>query len=292
VNVSSATLFPLGTTTVTFRFQDANSNIGAAMAKVTVIVRPAVSSHGVVSASQFSRAAGAAPGTWLEIFGSNLSTTTRAWRSSDFNGNTAPTSLDGVSVKIGGKDAYVSYVSSGQVNVQVPDGIPVGAEAALVVTNSLGQSEPYSLQIWDIAPALLAPANFAVQGKQYVLANFPINNPNEIVYVGKSGAIAGATTRPAKPGEVITLYGIGFGPASPATGAGMIAPEMSSTINPITILFGRTAADLVYAGLAPNWVGLYQFNVRVPNIAAGDSRLVVRVGNKILPQTLYITTAQ
>src|SRR4029077_13564778 len=101
---------------------------------------------GVVSASAFNPSAGVAAGNWLEIYGSNLATTTRGWQGFDFNRNNAPTALDGVSVTIGGKSAYVDYVSPGQVNVQVPDGIPIGSGVPLLVTTSQGQSDSYSLQ--------------------------------------------------------------------------------------------------------------------------------------------------
>ena len=101
---------------------------------------PAISSGGVVSAAAFKPAAGAAPGTWIEIFGTNLSASTRSWSNSDFTGNAAPTSLDGVSVTIGGKNAYVDYVSPMQVNAQVPDGVQIGSGVAVVVNNAQGTS--------------------------------------------------------------------------------------------------------------------------------------------------------
>jgi hypothetical protein len=107
--------------------------------------KPAISSGGVVSASAFNAQAGGALGTWLEIFGSNLATTTRLWDSSDFNGNKAPTALDGVSVTIGGINVYVDYVS---------------------------------------------PGTFVVNGKSNIVATFPISDPNNIVYVGNTGAVS------------------------------------------------------------------------------------------------------
>ena len=69
---------------------------------------------GVITASAFGGESTIAPGTWVEIYGENLSSTTRAWAASDFSGNTAPTSLSGVRVSIGGVLAFVSYISPGQ----------------------------------------------------------------------------------------------------------------------------------------------------------------------------------
>src|SRR5579872_6294274 len=174
---------------------------------------PTISAGGVVSASAFSAKAGPAPGTWLEIYGSNLSSTSRSWTGDDFNGNVAPTKLDDVTVTIGGKNAFIDFISSGQVNVLVPDGISIGPGVQLVLTNSAGSSSPYTLTTSNTAPALLAPAQapFLVGSKQYVVAS------------ALDGSFTGMPSHPAKPGDVLTIYGIGFGPVTPATPSGTIA---------------------------------------------------------------------
>lgn len=254
--------------------------------------RPLVSAAGVVSASAFDAKAGVAPGTWLEIFGSNLATTTRTWQSSDFNGNNAPVSLDGISVTIGGKRAYVDYVSPGQVNAQVPDGIPIGAAVPLVVGNPQGESDAYILQTSDLAPALLAPASFVTNNNSNVVAILASNDPDKIVYVGATGAISGTNTQPAKPGDIVTLYGIGFGPVSPTTSAGVINTRSTKLTNPVTILFGQTPATVLYAGLAPNFIGLYQLNIQIPDIPANDWPLTVQVGGTIIAQKVFMTTSR
>ena len=252
--------------------------------------KPVIREGGVLSASAFAPSAGVAPGTWLEIYGTNLSSGTRLWQGSDFSGNNAPTSLDGVSVTIGGQSAYVDYISPGQVNVQVPDGIPIGAGVPLVLTTTQGQSDPYILQTTDVAPALLAPPSFAANGKQLVVATFPITDANNVVYVGRRGSITGINMQPASAGDVITLYGVGFGPVSPSIGAGSIATQSNNLTNPVTIMFGDTQAEVLYAGLAPNYVGLYQFNVKVPAVAAGYQPLTVRLGGQALTPAIYTVT--
>jgi hypothetical protein len=57
---------------------------------------PAITSGGGVSASAFGEFASAAPGSWIEIYGTNLAGDTRPWQTSDFNGVNAPTMLDGL----------------------------------------------------------------------------------------------------------------------------------------------------------------------------------------------------
>ena len=82
---------------------------------------PAVTSGGVVSAGAFGEFASAAPGSWIEIYGTNLASDSRPWQASDFDGINAPTMLDGTSVTIGGQPAFVDYISPTQVNVQAPN---------------------------------------------------------------------------------------------------------------------------------------------------------------------------
>lgn len=244
---------------------------------------PTISQSGIVSASSFNPKAGVSPGTWLEIYGSNISSVTGGWGGSDFNGNNAPTKLNGVSVTIGGKSAFVDYTSAGQVNVQVPDGIGAGL-IPVVVTNANGSSSPVSVTAVSLAPALLAPGSFSVGGKQYVVAQFP-----DQTFVGPVGFIPGVTSRPAKAGETIIIYGIGFGPVTPTVASGTITTVQNTLATKANFLFGQTAATLSYSGLAPNYVGLYQFNVVVPNVGSGDLALNVDVGGTSTGQTLFIT---
>jgi len=239
----------------------------------------------VQSAGGFNANAGLASGTWLEIYGSNLTCTqARGWAGSDFSGNNAPTSLNNVSVTVDGIPAYVDYVSSSQVNVQAPDDPNTGAGIPIVLTNSAGSSNSISMQKNAIAPALLAPSVFNTQGHQWVVAQ----HSNQ-TYVGKTGLINGLTFSPAKPGETIVIYGIGFGPVSPAEASGTIVTASNSLTSTPVFRFGQTAATLSYSGLAPSFVGLYQFNVVVPKVSAGDMALNVTAGGVSLNQNLYIT---
>jgi uncharacterized protein (TIGR03437 family) len=260
-------------------------------ASTSTAAAPKITAGGVQSASAFQSSAVTAPGSWLEIFGTNLASTTRGWAASDFSGNNAPTSLDKVSVTVGGKSASVAYVSPGQVNVLVPDGVPIGNGVPVVVTSGGIASDPVNVNTSDIAPAILAPNSFDVGGKQSVVATFATAD-SSLAYVGPSGAISGVNIRPAKAGEVVTLYGIGFGPVSPGTAAGTIAQSTSSITSNVSVQFGTTPATIQYAGLAPGFVGLYQFNVQVPDMLSGDWPLVMTVNGTPVAQNLYITTGQ
>jgi uncharacterized protein (TIGR03437 family) len=224
---------------------------------------PSVS--GVVSASAFGAFAAAAPGSWVEIYGSNLAADTQGWTGSDFTGDNAPTMLDGVSVSIGGQAAFVDYVSPTQVNAQLPSNIATGGPLQLTVSNANGASAPATLTVNQTEPGLLAPSSFKVGGNQYVVAQHSDGS-----YVLPVGVISGVTSSPAKPGETIVIYGVGFGSVIPNIPAGEIATKSNELSASFEILFGQTPAKLPYFGLAPNFVGLYQFNVTVPAVAASD----------------------
>src|SRR5579863_4456994 len=123
----------------------------------------------------------------------------------------------------------------------------------VTVTNCAGTSASVSLQKAALAPGVLAPASFNIGGKQYLVALYQ----DGVTYVGNVGLIAGVPFRPAKPGDVITIYGIGFGPVTPASAPGVIVSQ-TNAIAGLVVSFGTTAATTSYAGLAPSNIGLYQ----------------------------------
>jgi uncharacterized protein (TIGR03437 family) len=219
----------------------------------------------VFSASAFGGFIVAAPGAWIEIYGSNLASDTTGWSAADFNNGTAPTLLDHVSVDIGGKPAFVDYVSPTQVDALLPFDLATGGDAPLTVTTGDGASTPFNVSIHPTAAGLLAPPSFKFGGSQYVVAQFV-----DGTYVLPAAAIAGITSRPAKPGETIVIYGVGFGGVTPNIAAGQIVNEANQLVLPLHIRFGQSTAQVRYAGLAPNLVGLYQFNVVVPDVADSD----------------------
>ena len=243
----------------------------------------------LVSASGFGGFTTVAPGSWVEIFGSNLATTTRGWGGADFSGNNAPTTLDGVQVTIGGQKAFVDYVAinPGQINAQLPSNIGIGP-LQLTVTNANGTSPPFNITVNTLQPGLLAPPAFKIGGNQYVVAQLPDGN-----YVLPAGAIAGINSRPAKPQETILIFGIGFGAVVPGIPAGQIVTQANQIAAPFQILFGTTPAQSPYFGLAPGFVGLYQFNVVVPAVPDNDLvPLTFNLGGAPGAQILYTAVHQ
>jgi len=232
----------------------------------TMTTVPVIKSSGVVTAESFGGFAAIAPATWIEIYGTNLATTlNQSWASSDFVGSLAPTAIGGTTVTIGGQSAFIDYVSPGQVNAQVPSGVPAGPQP-VVVTTAGGASSAYSIVVNPTEAGFLAPPSFTLNSRQYVVALF---SGTPLIYV-LPVAVPGIATARAKPGDNITLYGIGFGPVTPNTPAGQIVSQTSALAS-FQVYFAGVPATVTYAGLAPGYLGLYQFNVVVPNVAASDS---------------------
>jgi uncharacterized protein (TIGR03437 family) len=219
---------------------------------------------GVISASDFGALPSIAPGSWIEIYGTNLATASRQWATTDFSGIDAPVQLNNTTVSIGGQSAFVEYISPTQVNVQVPGTIGLGAQPVIVNTPA-GNSAAYNVNVTLEQPGLFAPAAFKIVGVPYVGALFP-----DGAYVFPPDSFSGIVSRAAKPGDTIVIYGIGFAPVpgSPAGTIPQVANGLGLTIPP-KFYFNGKQAQVTYYGLAPQnattgYIGLYQFNVVVP----------------------------
>lgn len=243
---------------------------------------PVISADGVVSAGAFGGFKTIAPGSWIEIYGTGLASTTSEWGGADFQNGRAPTTLSGVSVSIGGKPAFVRFVSPGQVNVQVSSDVAAGTQP-ITVRNANGTSVAYPIIVNSVQPGVLAPTSFVLGGKQFAAATF-----SDGTFVLPAGSLTGTTTRSAKPGDVIVFYGVGFGPVTPSILAGQIVSGSNQLTLPLNVMFGKTQAEVTYQGLAPNYVGLYQFNVVVPAVSTSTAVPVTfGLGGVQTAQTLY-----
>jgi uncharacterized protein (TIGR03437 family) len=251
----------------------------------------------VDSASAYGGYSYFASGSWLEIKGTNMAdsadprlsaaTNPGQWTSSDFNGVNAPTSLDGISVSINGKPAYVWYLSPGQLNVQAPEDAATGS-IAITVTNCKATSPAFMFARRALAPGFLAPSNYIANGTQYMIATFA--SDGAYVLDTSTGAAFGLNSRPAKPGDLIIAYGIGFGDVTPSILPGVIVGQSNALANPITLSFGSTPATFSSSGLAGGFVGLYEFYISVPStLANGDYQINVMQNGTTVPQTLYLT---
>ena len=236
-----------------------------------------------------------ASGSWVEIQGTNLTQIPfLVWNAdTDFTNNVAPTNLGGVSVFINGKAAYVYYISPGQIGVEAPDDPQTGNVPVTIINNGV-VSNSFFAQKTAVAPGLLAvdypPFSFLVNGKQYAEATFGLSNH----YVGTPNLVSGFPYPfdPAKPGDTVFLYGIGFGDTNPPLPAGTLSSGPDQSVAPVTISFDQTKANIGYAGHYPTYTGLYFFAITVPDVPAGDHQINVTLGGQAVPQTVYLTTTR
>jgi uncharacterized protein (TIGR03437 family) len=237
---------------------------------------PAISQNGVASGASFQP--GLVPGSWTTISGTSLASVTDTWDKGIVNGK-LPTVLDGVSVSIGGKPAYIQYVSPNQINVQAPD-VGLGS-IPVTVTNSNCISALYTATSQQFGPAF-----FLWTGK------YAVATRTDFTLAAKAGLFQGQTTVPAKPGDVIILWGTGFGPTSPAVTAGIQVPadRTYSTANPVTVTVGNAGAQVFGAALAPGYAGLYQIAIQIPNSTPdGDIPIKASIGGLQSPDNVFIT---
>jgi len=237
---------------------------------------PAVTS--VVNAAGFQP--GVAANSWVTIQGTNLAPQTDDWSHSIVNG-ALPTSLDGVSVTIGGKPAYVYYISPGQLNVLAPD-LAAGSTTVTVTTPG-GTSTSFAS-----TASVYGPAFFLWPNSQVVATR------QDYSYAVKAGTFAGATTVAAKPGDVIILWGTGFGPTFPAAPVGVSVPGSGgySTAAAPTVTIGNTPATVYGAALAPGSAGLYQIAIQVPStLADGNWPIQATIGGVTSPTGVVLSVA-
>jgi uncharacterized protein (TIGR03437 family) len=243
----------------------------------TTAPTPAI--NGVVSGASFQP--GVTANSWVTIQGTNLASQTGDWSHSIVNG-ALPTTLDGVSVSIGGKAAYVYFISPGQINVLAPD-VPPGP-VTVTVTTAGGTSAAFSA-----TASAYGPAFFVWPNNQAVATRIDYS------YAVKPGTFAGATAVAAKPGDVIILWATGFGPTNPVAPAGVATPGSGTypTASAPTINVNNTAAIVYGTALAPASAGLYQIAIQVPsNLADGDWPLQAMIGGITSPAGTILSVHQ
>jgi uncharacterized protein (TIGR03437 family) len=212
----------------------------------------------VLSAASFQAPIEA--GSWVMIQGTDLANDTRVWESPDFTGNNLPVSLDGVSVTIDGKPAFVEYISPTQINVQAPTDGAFGS-VNVVVTNNGHSSAPATAQLQAAAPAFFMASGSSVSAS---------------VLPGYTPVTAGV---PAMPGDLVVLWGTGFGPTNPPTAAGTIVTGAPVTATLPVVTVGGMQVPVVSAVLTAGSVGLYQITIQLPaNVPTGAVALQASVG--------------
>ncbi|MFN0168047.1 MAG: BACON domain-containing protein, partial [Bryobacteraceae bacterium] len=220
-----------------------------------------------------------APNTWIVIKGSNLAGTTRVNRPDEIVNGSYPTSMDGVRVSVNGRPAFLYYISPTQLNVAAPDDPAVGS-VPVTVTVGAQTSEVATAQMQQFAPGF-----FLWPGNQVVATS-----ADNFQWRVRPGTFEGAQTVSAQPGEVVVLWGTGFGPTNPPTPAGQVVVNAGFVVNAVRVTVGGTEAEYFGAAMTPDFTALCQVAIRIPaNAPDGDLPVVVTMGGISSPTNAVIS---
>ncbi len=247
----------------------------------TVTVSTSAPQTPVISTAGTAWSTGLAQNTYIAITGSNLvpSGTPAGgffWSTAaSFATGQMPTSLNGVSVKVNGKPAYIYFYCSGsvsgsicpqdQINALTPLDSTTGP-VQITVSNGSATSVATSMSMTTVSPAMLEFSN------NYVTAT----------HANATGSLLGPATlypglsTPASIGETVVLWTVGYGlPNGTLTAGSDLQSGSLPTIPTCTI--GGASAPVSFAGVVSP--GLYQLNVQIPTGAAhGDNAISCSYG--------------
>jgi uncharacterized protein (TIGR03437 family) len=237
-----------------------------ALALATTQLTGAVSSNkvpilfedSVVNSFNAVKGAALAPGTMAAIYGSGLAT---AAASSGVL--PLPASLNGTRVIVGGLEAPLHSVSDGQITAQIPTELAPNRQYQVLITANGAFTLPDTIALTSAQPGL------------------QVLGDDSRVVAHHSDFTPISPSAPATPGEEIILYLVGMGQTDPAVPSGAAAPAgaLSKALAQPTVTIDGKTAEILFAGLSPGSVGLYQINLRVPADARpGDLSVTISQG--------------
>jgi uncharacterized protein (TIGR03437 family) len=229
-----------------------------------------------VNAAHFLPQVPVAPGSLVSLFGVGF---TAAGESEQASQTPLPRQLAGRRVEVTpGNDAPLLFVSAGQINMQVPVETPSGSQGVAV-----RRVDTNELLAGGVLSVLEAGPGFFTATQ---------NGTGQAMALNQNGSLNGPSN-PAARGSVISVFGTGQGPVQPAVGSGQAAPSSPPlatsiatptsdgakclTVQPsVCVAIGSTFGDVLFSGLAPGFVGLWQLNVRIPEAAVNGDTVPIR----------------
>ena len=268
VNVST---LAAGTYNATIRISAPGAVNPALAVAVTLIVTapaPVISAGGVASAAT-SRAPLSA-GALGSLFGDNLGPAAGVVTRFLPGTQMLPTRVQGVRVLVRDlsgnliAEAPLLFISSRQINFQLPVEVSDRASVQVVVENNGLLSAPET-----VALAAAAPGIFTLGGDRAAAQNqdFTTNGPGN----------------PAPRGSVLIAYLTGQGPLSIRMATGQAAPlsPLVAATSAVAATIGGVAARVLFLGLTPGLVGVAQANILVPaESPMGQQPLVITIGGQ------------
>ena len=199
-----------------------------------------------------------------------------------------PTNLGSTCVNVGPTRAFPTYVSPTQINAIAPP-LPASASAAVSVVANCGTANEITSPVLNVPVAAASPEFlYWVQnasGQDPVIAVDAVHGD----YIGPSGLIPGVTFRPARAGDILTIYAIGFGATASGPVPGLVPSAADRVLASSSVTIGGTVAPTSYVGVTPGDAGLYQVNVTIPaGIAPGNYSIVLNVNGASTPAGAFL----
>jgi minor extracellular serine protease Vpr len=249
---------------------------------------PAISAGGIVDGASFTGGKAVAPGSWISVFGSNMSDTTQGNSGIDtaFDkcalcsvvNQPLPMGIDGTAFSFDASSLSLpgrfNYVSPTQLNLQVPWELVGQTSAVVKVMVNYTYGAEYTLALAEYSPGI-----FVIDSTTQAAA--ALDQSNNVV----------STSNPVAPGSVVQLFLNGLGPVSntPADGAAAPSSPLAKTPTTPTITIGGQNATVQFSGLAPNYVSLYQVNFVVPQgTPSGLQAITCSIGG-VTSKTAYLS---
>ncbi|MEO7144926.1 MAG: hypothetical protein ABI165_15625 [Bryobacteraceae bacterium] len=261
-------------------------------ATVALAQTPAIATGGVLNGASFQKGLAVTPGSLISIFGTSL-----ASRSAQADTIPLSTSLGGVSVQfVNGTQTVAApmlfvqpddaaHNLTSQINLQVPWGIvPSGTSGTVnvIVTRDNVSSPPTPVNIAPFSPGIFSSNGYAIA-----------QNPDGSL-AWPAGLIPGLVTHAAKAGDTIVVYATGLGAVDSAVADGQNSlDKLRNTVTPPQVTVDGMPAMVVFSGLSPQFVGVNQLNIVVPNVTPGDKLPIqIQLGGITSPSSVAIAVSQ
>jgi uncharacterized protein (TIGR03437 family) len=201
-----------------------------------------------------------APGTLIRIEGTDLSPMRQTTSERPL-----PTALGESCITVNGLPIPLILVSNNEINAQIP--FEILGNATLILRTPGGISDNFNVQVATTAPSIFRAM---VQG---------IDSPVPTIVNGRNGLLV-TGSNPIKRGDSIVIYLTGLGKTVPAVETGLAAPAdplAKSIVEPVVSL-GGTQLPIVFSGLTPGEVGVYQINALIPTFAPTGFSIPLVIG--------------
>jgi uncharacterized protein (TIGR03437 family) len=223
---------------------------------------PYIAPTGVQNGAGSTPVTAVAPGSVVSVFGANLAVGTAVGPAS-----LLLQTLGGVAAAIGQQLMPLFFVSPGQINFQLPDGIALGAQTLTIAPQGQANVQA-NFNVVRNAPGLFQQS---INGQAFALA-----------YHADGSAITAAA--PAQLGETINVYGTGFGPTNPARLEGLALPAspVYNIVDAVTVTAGSVTALATAAFAAAGSVGVdaVQFAITDPSVSGTNASVSVTISGQ------------